>query len=223
LQWKLAPKIVFHTPRERECFEQHYRMKLSDSRIEFRKHDDVYQKFAEHTQASARQRLNLPSGRPIFLCIGFIQRHKGFHRAMQAFGRANLRDSELYVVGSLRTPDTESQRYLAELNELAAGHSNIHLRESFVSDEDFDTWISASDIVVLPYSEIWSSAVLGRARLLGRPAIVSAVGGLPDQAGDRDLLFKTDEELILAFQNVAQTWQDATHESEEPIAQSPPK
>lgn len=200
LQWKFAPKIVFHTPREREHFEQHYRMKLRDSRIEFRNHDDVYRKFADRSQSAARQCLNLPADRPIFLCIGFIQRHKGFHRAMQAFARANLRDAELYVVGSLRVSDTESQRYLAGLQELTAGHSNIHLRESFVSDEDFDTWISASDIVVLPYSEIWSSAVLGRARLLNRTAIVSAVGGLPDQAGENDLLFKTDDELAAAFQ-----------------------
>jgi glycosyltransferase involved in cell wall biosynthesis len=213
LQWKLAPKIVFHTARERERFEQHYRMKLSDSRVEFRKHDDVYRKFADHSQATARQRLGLPPERMIFLCIGFIQRHKGFHRAMQAFARANLRDAEIYVVGSLRVSDDESQAYLAELKELAAGRSQIHLIESFVSNEDFDTWISASDIVVLPYSEIWSSAVLGRVHLLERFAIVSAVGGLPDQAGERDLLFANDEELVSAFQAVARDHLPATRPS----------
>jgi hypothetical protein len=45
--------------------------------------------------------------------------------------------------------------------------------------------------------------VLGRAKLLDRPAIVSAVGGLPDQAGERDLLFNTDEDLVSALQAVA--------------------
>jgi hypothetical protein len=86
---------------------------------------------------------------------------------------------------------------------LVAGHSNIHLLESFVSNEDFDTWISASDCVVLLYSEIWSSGVLGRARILERPAIVSAVGGLPDQTCEHDLLFNSDEDLISAFQIAA--------------------
>ena len=34
-------------------------------------------------------------GRPVFLCIGFIQRHKGFHRAIQAFSKADLKDAHL--------------------------------------------------------------------------------------------------------------------------------
>lgn len=199
-KWKLAPRIVFHTKSELERFQQHYGMRLHPSRIEFRSHDGVYRKFAELSQSSARRQLKLPAGKTIFLCIGFIQRHKGFHRAVEAFSRAELRDAELYVVGSLRVPDAENQKYLGELRQLVTGQMDVHLVESFVSNEEFDTWIAASDCVVLPYSEIWSSAVLGRARLLDRPAIVSAVGGLPDQACERDRLFHTDQELVAAFQ-----------------------
>lgn len=203
-KWKLAPRVIFHTAKEYERFQQHYGMRLSRSRIEFRRHDDVYQKFVNYSQASARQRLNLQPQGLIFLCIGFIQRHKGFHRAIQSFREAAAPDAELFIVGSMRVPDAENQKYLAELRGMMAGHSNIHLVESFVSNEDFDTWIAASDCVVLPYSEIWSSAVLGRARLLDRPAIVSAVGGLPDQVAQCDILFNTDEELTCAFQTAAE-------------------
>ena len=203
-KWKLAPRVVFHTPKEYERFQQHYGMRLSRSRIEFRRHDEVYQKFVNHTQASARQLLNLPAHGLIFLCIGFIQRHKGFHRAIRAFAQAGTPDAELFIVGSMRVPDVENQKYLAELRELMAGHSSIHLVECFVSNEDFDTWIAASDCVVLPYSEIWSSAVLGRARLLDRSAIVSSVGGLPDQVGPGDILFSTDDELASSFHTAAE-------------------
>ena len=80
-----------------------------------------------------------------------------------------LRDAHLFVVGSLRYVDAEKQRYLTELHELAAKVSNVHIVESFVSNEDFDTWITASDWVVFPYTEIWSSGVLGRTKLLERP------------------------------------------------------
>ena len=139
----------------------------------------------------------------MFLCIGFIQRHKGFHRAIQSFAQADLPAAQLFVVGSLRVADFEGQEYLEELHEQANAFRSIHLVESFVSNEDFDTWIAAADWVILPYSEIWSSAVLGRAKLLDRPAIISRVGGLPDQATERDLLFSTDEELTTAFQMAA--------------------
>jgi glycosyltransferase involved in cell wall biosynthesis len=202
-KWRLAPKIVFHTPQECERFQQHYGIRLNPSRIEFRGHEDVYQKFAEHTQMSARRHLELPSQGLIFLCIGFIQRHKGFHRAIAAFAAARLSGAKLFIVGSMREEDSLNREYLAEVRRLAAQASDVHLMESFVSSEDFDTWISASDCVVLPYLEIWSSAVLGRARLLNRPAIVSAVGGLPNQAGELDLVFSTDEELASAFQTAA--------------------
>lgn len=202
-KWKLAPKVVFHTQSERERFEQHYGIRLRDSQVEMRNHHDVFQKFSAHGPGGARRELGIAQGKLIFLCIGFIQRHKGFHRAMSAFAQADLRDAELYVVGSMRVPDRDNQKYLAELRDLAAGHPAIHLVESFVSNEDFDTWISASDWVVLPYSEIWSSGVMARTRLLERRAIVSAVGGLPEQVSDQDLLFGSDEDLIAALQAAA--------------------
>jgi glycosyltransferase involved in cell wall biosynthesis len=203
-KWRLAPRVIFHTAKECERFEQHYGIRLNRSRVEFRSHDDVYQKFVEHTQHSARQQLKVSSPGLIFLCIGFIQRHKGFHRAVRAFVESGVQPAELFIVGSLRVPDSENQTYLAELYELTAPHSNIHLIESFVSNEDFDTWIAASDCVVLPYSEIWSSAVLGRTQLLNRPAIVSAVGGLPDQACEHDIVFSTNQELVGAFRTFAE-------------------
>lgn len=199
LKWRVAPKLVLHTQQERQRFEQHYGMRLSDSRVELRSHHEIFQKFTSHTQSSARRELGVPEQGRVFLCIGFIQRHKGFDRAIRAFLAADIPDATLYVVGSLRVADGENQRYLAELYELASGHNNVEIVEAFVSNEEFDTWITASDWVVFPYAEIWSSGVLARTRLLERPSIVAEVGGLPDQASGCDLLFRTDEELEAAF------------------------
>ncbi len=203
LKWKLAPRVVLHTPAERRRFEQHYGLRLADSRLEFRKQEEAFRPYVSHTQSAARQHLNLPDGKLIFLCIGFVQRHKGFDRAVRAFLEATLPEAELFVVGSLRVADTESEHYLHGLRALAEPTRNVHVVDSFVSNEDFDTWIKASDWVVLPYSEIWSSSVLGRAKLLNRPAIISRVGGLPDQARECDLLFQSDADLAATFQQAA--------------------
>jgi glycosyltransferase involved in cell wall biosynthesis len=202
-KWKLAPKIIVHTRAELDHFQQHYKISLPASRVEIRSHHDVFQKFSDHTRESARAKLGIGKGNLVFLCVGFIQRHKGFHRAAEAFERAGLGEAQLFIVGSPRVPDIENLKYLAELRQMAATMPGVHLRDSFVSNEDFDTWVTAADWVVLPYSEIWSSGVLARTRLLQRPAIISAVGGLPDQADDSDLLFNTDEELLSAFQTAA--------------------
>ncbi len=202
-KWKMAPRIVFHTPSEITRFERYYRMRLPKSRVEIRAHHAAFQPFSSHTRANARRQLGLSHESLIFLCIGFLQRHKGFHRALDAFARADIRHAELYVVGSMRVANKENEGYVAELRSLTFARSGTHLIEAFVNNEEFDTWISAADWVVFPYSEIWSSGVLARTRLLRRPAIISAVGGLPDQADDHDLLFNSDEELIAAFQTAA--------------------
>ena len=203
LQWKLAPRVVMHTAAELQRLEQHYGIRLSRSRVKIRRQEEVYTPYASHTQSAAREQLGLPRDKQIFLCIGFLQRHKGFHRAVRSFVEADLPHAELFVVGSLRIDDSENREYLEELRCLAQTAPTVRLVESFVSNEDFDTWIEACDWVVLPYSEIWSSAVMGRAKLLDRPSIVSQVGGLPDQADDGDLIFKSDSDLVASFRQAA--------------------
>jgi glycosyltransferase involved in cell wall biosynthesis len=202
LQWRF-PHLIFHTRAERDRLESHYGLHLKDSRVEVRQHHSVFQKFMDHTQSSARQALGIRDQQLVFLCIGFIQRHKGFDRGIQAFLDSGENDAQLYVVGSLRYVDADTQSYLKRLYELASLSSRVHIVESFVSDQEFDTWITASDWVVFPYTEIWSSGVLGRTRLLRRPAIIAAVGGLSDQAEEQDILFSTDEGLREAFHKVA--------------------
>jgi hypothetical protein len=69
-----------------------------------------------------------------------------------------------------------------ELVFLAIG---AQLHNQYVSDEQFDRWLVASDVVVLPYRNIWSSGVLERALLYDRKVIATAVGGLSHQAAAR--------------------------------------
>ena len=79
----------------------------------------------------------------------------------------------------------------------------MHVLESFVSKEDFDTWITAADWTIFPYLATSSSGVLAACKMAERPAIISAVGGLPNQAAQPDLLFTTDEELVNILQLAA--------------------
>lgn len=44
-----------------------------------------------------------------------------------------------------------------ELRALVAATPGAMLREGYLSDETFDVWLVAADLVVLPYRHIWSS------------------------------------------------------------------
>jgi glycosyltransferase involved in cell wall biosynthesis len=139
-----------------------------------------------------------------FLCIGFIQPHKGFDRAIQAFSKVNNHNNmELYVVGSLRVTWGEYVSYLHDLKNMAGEAPNVHVIEKYLSDEAFDTWISSSDVIITPYQEIWSSGIIARAKLFGKLVIASDVGGLPEQLTDTDILFKDDDELEYIFKEIS--------------------
>jgi glycosyltransferase involved in cell wall biosynthesis len=194
-KWKLVPRLILHTTREREEFLRHYALSAKPDQIEIRPHHTGFHKFRDISREAARLELRISADDRIFLCIGFIQWHKGFDRAIRAFKKASLKKAHLYVVGSLRLENEETIEYLAEVRSLARASPKVHLHAHFLTDEEFDTWIIACDWVVLPYREIWSSSVAARARLHERPAIFSTAGGLPEQGDNRDLFFNSDEEL----------------------------
>jgi glycosyltransferase involved in cell wall biosynthesis len=147
------------------------------------------------TKERARARLALRVDGPLFVCAGFVQPDKGFDRAIRAFATAGSR-GRLAIVGSVREATPDNLRYAGDLRGLAERFVNVAVIERFVDDEDFDAWIRAADVFVLPYRRAWSSGALARAQRLGTPAFVAAVGGLAEQAGERDRVFGTDDELV---------------------------
>ena len=198
-KWAFCPKLIFHTQKEIKDFESRY-FKLSSNKYELRAHHADFFKFREVSKNDARKELGIPLNTLGFLCIGFIQPHKGFDRAIQAFSKVNNHNNmELYIVGSLRVTWGEYVSYLHDLKNMAGEAPNVHVIEKYLSDEAFDTWISSSDVIITPYRDIWSSGIIARAKLFGKPAISSDVGGVTEQLTDIDILFKDDDELGYIF------------------------
>lgn len=195
-KWKNAPSVVFHTKKERDLFCNKLNIKLEENRHKIIAPNHYYIKYRDITMEQARNELNIPQDEKVFLCIGFIQPHKGFDKVAEAFTKIDSQiNKKFYMVGSLRLIYDVTIEYLAKLKNYSENYSNIELREDFVSDELFDTWLIASDVIVIPYSEIWTSGVLGRAKLFNKQCIARAVGGLEEQLDENDFVFSRDEEL----------------------------
>ena len=88
------------------------------------------------------------------------------------------------------------------MTQLAAATPGVTGRPGFVSDDEFDAWLVAADVVVLPYRRIWSSGVLERAALYDRPVIATSVGGLPEQARANTVVVDDDDGLVRAMRAV---------------------
>jgi glycosyltransferase involved in cell wall biosynthesis len=184
-------RLRFHTRAERAAFEAAYRTRVRASIVQ---HRDGVVVHAPMTRSRARDQLGLHADATLFVCAGFVQPDKGYDRAIRAFAAAGSR-GRMVIVGSIRDPSEENLRYAADLRGLAARSENVSVLERFVDDIEFDAWVTAADVFVLPYRRGWSSGVLARAQRLGTPTFVAETGGLAEQAGEHDRVFATDDEL----------------------------
>jgi glycosyltransferase involved in cell wall biosynthesis len=199
--WRAARRITVHTESQGDQLARAYG--VPRDRIEVVEHGAHFEPRTTATRAEARAQLQLPDDAFVFLSIGFIQPHKGFDRAVRAFGDLGARGCRLEIVGSVRTDDHDYQVHLDDLRGLVGATPGVTLHEGYVSDEQFDTWIVAVDALVLPYRLIWSSSVAERAVLFGRPVIATQVGGLAQQMPPGTRLVADDSELVLAMRESA--------------------
>jgi glycosyltransferase involved in cell wall biosynthesis len=117
-----------------------------------------------------------PPDRPVVALPGLLRAYKGLDVLLEAW--RGVTDAELWIVGMPRMPLP------------AALPPGVRLVARFVSDAEYAGVLRRADLVVLPYREIDQSGVLYAALGLGRPLLLSDVGGFPEvgAAGAADLV-----------------------------------
>jgi glycosyltransferase involved in cell wall biosynthesis len=201
--WQSVDRVVVHTADERSSFAAAFG--VPEDRISVEAHGQHFQRRTRLDRTGARARLGIPDDQFMFLSIGFIQPHKGFDRSIHAFDGLAAAGCRLDIVGSVRVEDPAYLEHLEELRRLAAATPGVAVHAGYLGDEEFDRWLVAADVVVLPYRHIWSSGVMERAALYDRPVIATRVGGLAQQAGDEAVLVDDDEGLAAAMREAAGT------------------
>ncbi|MGI9614291.1 MAG: glycosyltransferase family 4 protein [Acidimicrobiales bacterium] len=190
--------LSVHT--DREVDELVERLDLDRRAVTLLDHGSAFAVATDLTREQARAELGLDGSEHVFLCIGFLQEHKGFDVAVEAFAQSGLAGAaSLHIVGSVRVDHPDLLAYARRLHGLCRSAPGAELHERYVSDEEFDRWIVAADTVVLPYREIWSSGVLERAKLFDRQIVVTDVGGMGDQAPEGTLFFTDPASLVKAM------------------------
>ena len=194
--WRRVQSIQLHTEMERRNMIEAFGVR--PERTTVTAHGAHFIRRTSMTRDAARRSLGIPEDELVFLAIGFIQPHKAFDLAVRAFDGLGTQGCSLHVVGSVRVDEPQHLAYLAELQALVEATPGAQLHNQYVSDEQFDRWLVASDVVVLPYRNIWSSGVLERAVLYDRRVIATAVGGLSHQAAARPGVTLVDDAGLAA-------------------------
>jgi glycosyltransferase involved in cell wall biosynthesis len=120
-------------------------------------HDPVRFQPAETDPAAARRHLGLPAAPPIFAVVGPLSSRKCVPELVEAWTAAGM-SGLLLLAGSAAPEVREAVRQAGPVER-----SGVVLRDEYLSDRHFDTYLAASDVAVLLYRNRGSSGVLGKA------------------------------------------------------------
>ncbi len=124
-----------------------------------------------HDAGQARQRLNLPTDRCLFLHFGVAAQRKGLGDAIAAWHELDHSNQAVLVrVGPTNAEHMESLEPLCK-----QGHAIV--RNERISDAEIDLYLRACDWILLPYRKHdGSSGLLAGAACAQRPVIASDYG-----------------------------------------------
>lgn len=206
--YKTADRIVVHT-------KDSYRVLIKTFGIPPQKAEIIpqgpYIKFSEQKKISreeARSSLGLQPRAFIILFFGQIKKVKGLDYLIPAFRKVldKIPDSLLVIAGpewkdSFEKYDNSIKKFGMEDKVIA------HVK--YIPNEEVRIYFSAADVVALPYTQVFQSAVLFMAHSFAKPIVASNIGGLAEviKDGETGILVPPEDVEALA-QALIKVFQD---------------
>lgn len=128
---------------------------------------------------TARTRLGIGNREPCLLTIGLVRPYKNIPQLVRAFKEVAQADAALVVAGQV-LPIEEMEEERRAIEEAAGQDPRIALHFAHVPDEMLGTYFAASDVMVLPYSNILNSGAALLALSFDTPVIAPRMGSLPE-------------------------------------------
>jgi glycosyltransferase involved in cell wall biosynthesis len=136
----------------------------------------------EISKQEARSQLGINSSAKVLLFFGSIRRYKNTSKLIQVFKELGDTEAILYVVGKPFDSNLSE-----EIQQEVSSNSRIKLYLNFVPDDEVQIYFRATDLVVLPFSEILNSSSALLALSFDRPVLVplqGSLGELKDKVGE---------------------------------------
>ena len=141
------------------------------------------------SKSEARQLLNLPSSVLVFLYFGLVKEYKGLEHLLEAFADLEAENIRLILAGRA---GREALRQ--DLAAKAAADPRVAAHLEFVSDDLLISYLSACDLVVLPYRDILTSSSAILAAQYARPILAPRVGCLQELPAEASILYDPEAE-----------------------------
>jgi len=133
-------------------------------------------------EAEAKRRYGL-DGRDVVMCLGWWEPYKKFEDVVKIWPEVvkEASNAVLVIAGDARPGSKNGMHYAPTLLDVIAespARDSIMVIQGSFSPQEYITILNAADVVVLPYESSTQSGVLAHAFSLGKPAVVTNVGGL---------------------------------------------
>lgn len=153
---------------------------------------DVYP--APLAKGEARRILDLPDSSLVFLYFGLVREYKGLDRLLEAFARLEAGNVRLILAGqALR----DSLRQA--LTSQASADPRVEARFEFLPEDLLVTYLSACDLVVLPYEDLLTSGSAILAAQCARPILAPCAGCLREFPAEASILYDVEAQGALAL------------------------
>lgn len=136
----------------------------------------------EMTRAAARQGLGISDSVYVYLFLGQCKPYKNLVHLVATFQNLGIAgETQLLIVGKF---SEESYRNAVD-RQVRRAPKGIRVENRFVPDDELQMYHLASDIVVLPYTDVLTSGSAMLAMSFGRPVIAPRIGHLVDAVPPR--------------------------------------
>lgn len=157
------------------------------------------------TRAQARERLSIDSGRFVFGFFGMVRRYKNVPGLIKSFRALHEDDCLLLIRGHVQ------DEYRGEVLDACGGDAAVRCELEFIETDAMQCYMRATDIAVLPYSEILNSGAALLALSFGVPIVVPEIGSLAelqDLVGE-EWVFTYRGDISPAILSQARAWASA--------------
>ncbi|WP_425396235.1 glycosyltransferase family 4 protein [Aeoliella sp.] len=196
----VADRVLVHSNAAGKLAQQQYKFPTAKLRVvPHANYIDDYP--AAPPRDNARRAIGVPQDELVFLFLGAIRPYKGLEALLSALRTLPDAGIRVLIVGKpLNSSIDETLRAAAERD------GRVDYRPGFVPDEEVSTYMSAADVVVLPYRRVLTSGSTLLAASFAKPIIVPNVESIKEGLDPEGIIvFDTDQDPTLALADAMTT------------------
>jgi beta-1,4-mannosyltransferase len=147
---------------------------------------------AAQDKNEARTIMNIPPSARLFLFFGAIRPYKGIEQLIDCFATIPDNDAELLIAGVPMVKNLAT-----ELQSRTAQDTRIKMHLDYIPDDMLVRYLSAADVVVLPYTDVLTSGAVILAASFGKCCIIPRLSCMKDFPNDAVMFYAPDKKESL--------------------------